>query len=292
MKLHFAQANRLGNREANQDRLSIFEAKTCVLLVVADGMGGHTGGEIAAQITVDTLGKHFQSTAKPVRNPRAFLGLAIEAAHNNVVHARKENPANIDPRTTCIACLLQNKTAIWAHVGDSRLYLIRDNALIERTQDHSYVEDLHQKGQITEDEMLTHPMRNYLTECIGGDRGKPKITFSEYKDMKPNDILLLCSDGFWSQLDQNHLYSISDGTDLDARLDELAGTAEQRFYPQSDNISAIAVRWLENESATKASVKTSGHPENAKNNQEEPDVNDAIDAITTALEQYQDELKS
>ena len=295
MKIRSAQANRLGNRESNQDRLSIFESKQSVLVVVADGMGGHAGGEIAAEITVETLGKHFQSTAKPLRNPRAFLGLAIEAAHNNIVKAAEEYDQKIDPRTTCIACLLQADSAIWAHVGDSRLYLLRDNKPLARTQDHSYVEGLHQKGEITKEQMLTHPMRNYLTECLGGDRGAPKVTYGEHRDLHSDDILLLCSDGFWSQLDEAQLYSISSSSDLDTRLNELAGIAEQQYYPQSDNISAIAVRWLEGNkpgAAAKTQKNTAGKKPGKKKDFDDPSVNDAIDAITNALEQYQDELKS
>lgn len=292
MKIRSAQSNRLGNRESNQDRLNIFESKDSILIVVADGMGGHAGGEIAAEITVETLGKHFQSTAKPLRNPRAFLGLAIEAAHNNIVKVGKEPGSKIDPRTTCISCLLQGDTAVWAHVGDSRLYLLRNNKLLARTQDHSYVEGLHQKGEITEQEMLTHPKRNYLTECLGGDRGLPKITYSEHIKLHSNDVLLLCSDGFWSQLDEGQLYSISSASDLDARLNELAGIAEQQFYPQSDNISAVAVRWLEGNAPTAAAKETTSHKKTDNNNGfDDPSVNDAIDAITSALEQYQDELK-
>lgn len=294
MKIRSAQANRLGNRETNQDRLNIFESKDSLLIVVADGMGGHAGGEIAAEITIETLGKHFQSTAKPLRNPRAFLGLAIEAAHNNIVRAGIAHEDKIDPRTTCIACLLQGHTAIWAHVGDSRLYLLRDNKSLVRTQDHSYVEGLRQKGEITKKEMLTHPMRNYLTECLGGDRGSPKIAYGEHTALQRDDVLLLCTDGFWSQLDEPQLLSVSTATDLDERLNELAGIAEQQFYPQSDNISAIAVRWLGDTTATAAQKKTEDTAHKNTGNDtgfDDPSINEAIDAITSALEQYQDELK-
>lgn len=290
MKISSAQANRLGNREANQDRQNIFEAKDSVLLVVADGMGGHAGGELAAEITVQTLEKHFQSTAKPVSNPRAFLGLAIESAHNNIVRAGSEK--NIDPRTTCIACLIQNHKVYWGNVGDSRFYLIRENKVVTRTLDDSYVEELHKKGEITEKQMLTHPMRNYLTRCLGGNRGIPKITCGEH-ELQSQDVLLLCSDGFWSQLDENQLISISAASDIDIRLNELAGIAEQQYYPQSDNISALAVRWFESNSAISSNKqqKTKATKTGPKPAYEDPTVNDAVDAITNALEQYKDELK-
>ena len=292
MKAHFAQTNRLGNRESNQDRLNIFETRDCVLLVLADGMGGHKGGEIAAEITLETLEKHFRSATKPLSSPRAFLEIAMEAAHNNIHQASKFKVGSFEPRTTCIACLLQNNNAYWAHVGDSRLYLLRHGHMIMRTQDHSYVEDLRQQGQISEQEMLKHPMRNYLTECLGGDRGRPNIAFGEYHELEANDVLLLCSDGFWSQLQQQQLYSISNAGDIDARLDELADLAERQYYPQSDNISAIVARWLEQQPATTGKINkpaTAGS-KHAKRS-DDAAVDDAIDAITSALEQYENELK-
>lgn len=293
MKVSTAQANRLGNREMNQDRMTVLENADSILLVIADGMGGHAGGEIAAEIVINTMTKHFQSSAKPIRNPRAFLGLAIEAAHRNIVTIGGSREAPFDPRTTCVACLVQGQHAWWAHVGDSRLYLLRDQQCIARTEDHSYVQDLHSKGEISEADMLTHPMRNYLTNCLGGDAERPKVEFGEYDKLQTDDVLVLCTDGFWSQLANGQLESLCGVADIDTRLNELAGIAEQRYYPQSDNISAVALRWhgIGNEPELPYPVKKPAKTGNS-NAFDDPSVSEAVDAITKALEQYRNEMDS
>lgn len=292
MRVLTAQANRLGNREMNQDRMTVLENDNSILLVIADGMGGHAGGEIAAEIVINTMTKHFQSTAKPIRNPRAFLGLAIEAAHSNIVSIASSRQSPFDPRTTCVACLVQGQHAWWAHVGDSRLYLLREQQSILRTEDHSYVQDLHSKGEISEADMLTHPMRNYLTNCLGGDAEQPTIAFGEYDKLQTDDVLVLCTDGFWSQLVQGQLESLCSVTDIDSRLNELADLAEQRYYPQSDNVSAVALRWLSlgNEPDLPVPSTKIRKPDN-QDKTEDPSISDAIDAINRALEQYRNEME-
>jgi serine/threonine protein phosphatase PrpC len=293
MNIVTAQVNRLGNREMNQDRMTVIETDHSVLLVVADGMGGHAGGEIAAEIAIKTLTKHFQLSAKPIRNPRAFLGLAIEAAHRNIVNTAKSRPAPFDPRTTCVACLVQGQHAWWAHVGDSRLYLLRGSEITSHTEDHSYVQDLYRQGEISEADMSSHPMRNYLTRCLGGDAGVPQVSYGEIDKLTNNDMLVLCSDGFWSQLGKGQLETLLAKKDIDAQLNELANLAEKHAYPQSDNISAIALRWLGmgEEAFQTEPAETRPAPSDSANGFNDPSVNDAIDAITRALEQYRDEMK-
>ena len=294
MNIVTAQVNLLGNREMNQDRMTVIETDHSVLLVVADGMGGHAGGEIAAEIVIDTLTKHFQLSAKPIRNPRAFLGLAIEAAHRNIVSAARSRPAPFDPRTTCVACLVQGQHAWWAHVGDSRLYLLRGSSIAAHTEDHSYVQDLYRQGEISKADMASHPMRNYLTRCLGGDAGVPQVSYGEFDKLQADDMLVLCSDGFWSQLGAGQLETLLAGQDLDTQLDELANLAEKQAYPQSDNISAVALRWLAMGDTTIEAETAGQEPDPAKdpgNSYDDPSVSDAIDAITRALEQYSDEMK-
>ncbi|MGD8999467.1 MAG: protein phosphatase 2C domain-containing protein [Granulosicoccaceae bacterium] len=292
MKVVTAQTNRLGNREMNQDRMTVIESDASILLVVADGMGGHAGGEIAAEIVVDTLSKHFQSSAKPIRNPRAFLGLAIEAAHRHIVSSAQSRPAPFDPRTTCVTCLVQGQHAWWAHVGDSRLYLLQGNSITQHTEDHSYVQDLYRQGEISKAEMASHPMRNYLTRCLGGDTGVPQIAYGECDKLQANDMLVLCSDGFWSQLGKGQIETLLDKQDIDTHLNELANLAEKHAYPQSDNISAVALRWLGlGDAAADMPHKQQAVVQETGDNADDTSLNEAIDAITRALEQYSDEMK-
>jgi serine/threonine protein phosphatase PrpC len=290
MKVVTAQTNRLGNREMNQDRMAVIETGASILLVVADGMGGHAGGEIAAEIVVDTLSKHFQSSARPIRNPRAFLGLAIEAAHRHIVNSAQSRPPPFDPRTTCVACLIQGQHAWWAHVGDSRLYLLQGNQITQHTEDHSYVQELYRQGEISKADMSSHPMRNYLTRCLGGDAEIPKIAYGECDKLQANDMLVLCSDGFWSQLGKGQIETLLDEQDIDAHLNELANLAEKHAYPQSDNISAVALRWLGLGDAP-ADRPPQPAMKETRENSDDTSLNEAIDAITRALEQYSDEMK-
>jgi len=285
MKLDISQINRLGNRETNEDRSVVVERDNTVLVVVADGMGGHRGGDIAAQLFVDTLEKIFRRVPLPLTKPKTFLKKAIAAAHQTICQERKTHSPTIDPRTTCVVCVLHGNSANWAHVGDSRLYLLRDQKILARTIDHSYVEDLFRQGLISEADMLTHPKRSYLTQCVGGIEQKPDVSYGALELLQERDTLVLCSDGFWTAIDESSLRAITDEEDLDKSIQQLASMAESNSYPQSDNISAVAVRVTslheEQSPQTPTSIPSPGQAD---------DVDHAVAAITQALEDYQNEM--
>jgi len=287
MKTAIAHINRLGNRIQNEDRLTVAEDGDSILLVVADGMGGHGGGDIAAQVLVDTLDQYFRRSKKPIARPRAFLHNAIEVAHANILKAGKKLQPPIEPRTTCVACIIQGKRVTWAHVGDSRLYLLRDGSILARTIDHSYVEELFSKGLISESDMLTHPKRSYITQCVGALNHLPDISYTERDDLQPDDVLLLCSDGLWSALKDSDLHSLPGKTDLDSALNDLASRAESNAYPQSDNISAIALHMLD----PSTTHYNTNHSTQAVETESGSDtVSHAINAINKAMEDYSDEM--
>jgi len=285
MELQITQLNRLGNRETNEDRLVVVERQQSVLMVVADGMGGHRGGDIAAQIFVDTLEKFFRKVTLPLSNPKLFLDKAINAAHKIICEESTKSKAGIDPRTTCVVCIIQEQSAYWAHVGDSRLYLIRENKILARTIDHSYVEDLFRQGLISEADMLTHPKRSYLTQCIGGNEHVPNISYGNMAVLKKEDIFILCSDGFWTAINQQSLRDITSQPDLEKAINNLATIAESSSYPQSDNISAIALRIndFSDNQASQPDKQTSPFVET-------DNLDHAVAAITQALEDYQNEM--
>jgi serine/threonine protein phosphatase PrpC len=238
-----AKATRIGNRRNNQDRLAITRSDSGILLILADGMGGHADGDLAALTLVETIKQHYRDADKPVSKPKRFLEQAIRAAHDAVMQAGHRQVPPTTPCTTCVVCLVQDNTAWWAHVGDSRFYLLRDRQVECRTRDHSYVEDLFHKGEISEDEMLRHPMRNYLTECVGGKRRHPNITHGRYTQLQDGDLLLLCSDGLWGPLSDTQIIERLYRGRLSEAVSELAYQAEHVSYPSSDNISLIAVRF-------------------------------------------------
>lgn len=285
MRYQYALTNRLGNRASNQDRCVIRHDEERALLVVADGMGGHARGDLAAQTTVDTLSRLFREQDGPIPNPHAFLDRALARAHEQVVRVGQAQQPPIEPRTTCVACLVQGRSAWWAHVGDSRLYLLRDGQLLLRTRDHAYVEELLQRGEISEAEARHHPMRNSVSQCLGGSSSLPEASFGQIDELHRDDCLLLCSDGLWAALPENLLLTLYDKPDLNRALEKLAEDAEHASYPRSDNISAVALRWLEHKAARPDPVP-------AREEAEPRDPLDAaIDEIQRAIAEYGGELE-
>jgi serine/threonine protein phosphatase PrpC len=142
-------------------------------------------------------------------------------------------------------CLVQDAAAYWAHVGDSRVYQLRQSRVLERTRDHSHVEVLLREGLITEAEVQGHPMRNYVECCLGGDAALPEMSISARRRLKPGDVLLLCTDGMWANLqDQDFVrFAQTPGKSLRDCLTDLGTQAVAASAPYSDNTSAAALRF-------------------------------------------------
>jgi serine/threonine protein phosphatase PrpC len=235
-----------GNRAENQDRVDVFAHGEAALMVVVDGMGGHAHGAKAAEVTVATLKECFAEMALPVFDPQGFLTLALARAHDRVVKLGEGVPLDHKPRATCAVCLVQDGGSYWAHVGDSRIYLLRDGQALTRTRDHSHVELLLREGLIAESEMRGHPMRNFVECCLGGDAPLPDMSVTACRKLTAGDVLLACTDGFWSGLQDDDLGTLArhDCAPLDTAVRVLAERAIARNSPYSDNTSAAAVRWL------------------------------------------------
>lgn len=287
MRYQTGSANRLGNRAANEDRCAVLQRGDSLLLLVADGMGGHARGDLAAQTFVDTFTEAFYRQRLPLADPAAFLRRKLEAAHQAIVQCGQEQQPAIEPRTTAVACLIQGSKAWWIHAGDSRLYVLRGGKVVTRTRDHTYVEDLYQHRAISEAEMMRHPMRNYVSRCLGG-RGDPPAAEAGEGSLQFGDVVLLCSDGLWSAVDDKHIAAAAREDDLEAALDRLAERAEQASYPSSDNISAAATRLCAD-----LEVDTEGPEaptESADGANDRDSAEDAIDAIRRAVRDYHHEL--
>jgi PPM family protein phosphatase len=235
-----------GNRLENQDRVDVFVADGAVLMVVVDGMGGHAHGAKAAEITVATFKEWFTSAALPVFDPQGFLTLALARAHDRVVKLGDGVALEQKPRATCAVCLVQDRGAYWAHVGDSRIYQLRGGRVMARTRDHSHVELLLREGLIAESEMRGHPMRNFVECCIGGDAPLPDMSIGGRRKLERGDLLLACSDGLWSGLTDEDIGGLSNEPEgsLDRPLRALAERAVAHNSPHSDNTTAAAMRWL------------------------------------------------
>ena len=237
-----AAVSLLGNREENQDRVKVVETDNATLLIAIDGMGGHANGARAAELSVETIEKAFLAQTHPVFDPDGFLHLAIGQAHAAVVELGADISVEARPRATCALCLIQDGAAYWAHVGDSRIYHLRGRTIRERTRDHSHVEVLLYDGVISQEELADHPMRNYVECCLGGDAELPRMTISPQKTMQANDVMLVCSDGFWAPLTEDQLaaLAVADGA-FDANLKTLGEMATKAASPHSDNTSAAAL---------------------------------------------------
>jgi len=242
LQVEHAELSLLGDREENQDRVAVVEGNESFLLIVVDGMGGHADGARAAEVATRTIIEAFQQAPQPVFDPQGFLHLATGRAHERVVDLGNDRSVEARPRATCALCLVQDCSAYWAHVGDSRIYHLRESRIHERTRDHSHVELLLQEGLITEEEIADHPMRNFVECCLGGDFELPGMTVTRQKRLLPGDVIMSCSDGLWSGLSDEEIAALGCGEDLSASLRQLGEQAVRVNSPYSDNTSAVALR--------------------------------------------------
>jgi serine/threonine protein phosphatase PrpC len=245
MNYALCQETRIGTRRMNQDRIGHWATSECLLMAVADGLGGHPYGEVAAEIAIELLAAAFEREARPrLADPGDFLNRAIGDGHGAIVREGERRGVTDTPRTVLVACIVQDGHAYWTHVGDSRLYLIRDGRIVTRTRDHTVVQQLVDSGRIREESVTTHPERNRLLQCLGGyEPPRPAVLTKER--LAQHDIVLLCSDGFWNPLTQRQLLHALMSRELQAAIPELVELAERRAGPDCDNISVVAMRWAE-----------------------------------------------
>jgi serine/threonine protein phosphatase PrpC len=244
MKFTIYQSSRQGPREYNQDRVAYSYSKDAMLAVVADGMGGHRHGEVAAQLAVKMLTEAFQRMAMPIlANPFKFLTDHIHQIHDAIdSHAIIKNLPE-SPRTTLVAAIVQHDELYCAHVGDSRLYHIRDGRVIFRTEDHSKVQMLYRKGLIEKGDLLTHPERNKVYNCLGGEI-QPQVDLAAKRPLWDGDVLMLCTDGLWSLLENEKIGETLNHGAVTDTVPMLMELAESRVdHHNGDNMSVIAINW-------------------------------------------------
>ena len=183
----------------------------------------------------------------------------------------RNRPLPEAPRTTCVACVVQDSIAYWAHAGDSRLYALRGGRILGVTRDHSRVQRMVEDGVITAEAAVHHPARNRIFSCLGGSSA-PQIDFSKKTPLMTGDIILLCSDGVWGPLPSDVIpRAMSTGNVLQA-TPALLNQAEARGGENADNLSMIAIRWEDSYAEdTLGSVLTKTMP---------------IDSFTTQMEAF------
>lgn len=198
-------------RQINQDYFYVTDEKASPkICILADGMGGYTGGEIASNLAVNSAKKYiennFPTINKEKENILNLINSAIEYANLVVVEKAKEIPELKDMGTTIEICLIYNSKAYIGHVGDSRVYRIRNNIIKKLTTDHSYVEKLIKDGKITKEEAYTHPKKNMLLKALGCNSLVEPDVFC--RPFLREDIILMCSDGLTNMLKDDEIYKI------------------------------------------------------------------------------------
>lgn len=242
------QATHQGGRKYNQDRVAYAYTSEALLLVLADGMGGHSHGELAAQITVQVYMQAFAVAAKPrVQDPEEFLARIMRHAHQTIIQFAQHQGLEGNPGTTCVAALVQDGEVCWAHAGDSRFYLLRAGNVAAVTADHSVVRQWADWGLITEDEVRTHPDRNKITNCLGGADEQFFVETTHAMPLQQGDVLLLCSDGLWGPLTDAEMAHALAVAPLSAAIQHLTGLALYRESHGADNTTAVVARWGEGE---------------------------------------------
>ena len=246
MQIEYAKVSALGDRSDNQDRAAVVVAEDAALMLVFDGMGGHSDGAQAAETGLKVVQDLFMDATMPIFDPQGFLYMALSRAHDEVVALGMDVAVDFRPRATCAVCLVQEGGAYWAHIGDSRIYQVRDGHVLVRSRDHSHVEVLIQEGAITEEEAQDHPMRNFVECCIGGDAPVPDMSITRKQLLQPGDVLLACTDGLWSGLSDDDVASIGVPGDnnIGDNLKALSIKALNVNSPYSDNTTGAALRWL------------------------------------------------
>jgi serine/threonine protein phosphatase PrpC len=241
VKFGVYQVSRRGGREKNEDRMGYCYTREAGLFALADGMGGHPEGEVAAQIALQTLAAMFQRDAKPVlADPARFLEDGVLVAHQTLLRYGSDKGLADTPRTTVVACVLQGGYAHWAHCGDSRLYMVRDGTLIARTRDHSYSELQEALGRSAPGAERFN--RNVLFTCLGSP-GKPMVDLSGPLALQPGDRVMLCSDGLWGTVPEPEMVrQLAERPVADA-VPELVEQALRNGGPRCDNVTVLAVEW-------------------------------------------------
>jgi serine/threonine protein phosphatase PrpC len=281
MRFTIFQDSRTGDRKGNEDRVGYSYSRDVLLMTIADGMGGHIDGEVAAEIAVTEITRRFQQEARnKLKKPFDFLVSAIQSAHRSIVSHAVEHNLLECPRTTVVACIVQNGSAFWAHAGDSRLYVLRRGDLVAQTQDHSRVQMMIDAGEITAEMAARHPERNKIFSCLGGVV-PPQIATGREFALETGDTLMLSTDGFWAQIPGNILGSMLRKQTLVDVMPGLLAEAHRRAKGESDNLSVVAMTWESQEDAGVADTQSmDGEFTSSSNTTEQLELKTPVEDVT------------
>ncbi len=238
----YAKSDKGKVREINQDYFYISNSLDEVqLYILADGMGGYNGGEIASSLAVQTAKNYIENNFKEIEKDRdsiiQLLGSSMEYANMVVYEKSKENPELQGMGTTLEICLIYNNKVYIGHVGDSRIYRIRKQFIRKLTQDHSYVQKLVKEGTITNEQAAHHPQKNMLMKALGCNAFvEPDVMV---KGFLKDDILIICSDGLTNLVDQETIYEMASKNIEQATKDLVQLANDRGGY---DNVTVVIIK--------------------------------------------------
>jgi len=250
LQFSVSQRSICGDAEQSDDRLLTIETPTAgFFAIVADGLGGHAGGHVAAEIAVEEFDRLVR-THQLAQNQRFDFDHYTDAANRAIWQRQQDEPDLLaECRTTVVMLHIdaQEKSARWAHCGDSRLYHLRQNKIAHVTLDHTVAQMLVYDGELDRSVIPHHPDKNKLTRCFGGSRSesRPRVT-SEPRQLHREDLLLLCSDGWWENLTESEIVETAAACKPDAQLPEqwlqkMDILIVDRLSPGADDRTACAI---------------------------------------------------
>ena len=248
MRLEVASLSHIGNvRQRNEDAIGYVEPreprvreKKGSMFIVADGMGGHRGGEIASQLAVDTIIAHYYASRES--NPSMALDQAFKEANRLIVDKSRSDVSLYGMGTTCTVLVIRDREGYVAHVGDSRAYLLRSGNLIQLTEDHSLVGEMVRQGILTDEDARTHPRRNVITRSIGTHDDLSVDAPSAPLPLLDGDVFMICSDGLTSLVAERDLKSVLELNPPRAACDGLVDLAIDNGGKDNVTVQVVRVR--------------------------------------------------
>lgn len=253
-KIEAGTAQHIGNRSEQQDRVALYTAPKApgyVMAVLADGMGGLSGGAMAAEQVLRTARQAFDLFSPLTDAVPPMLEAIARDAHTLIKLSAFSSEKN--PHSTMVVLVLTpEREAFWAHVGDSRLYRFSGPNCAERTVDHSYVELLVRQGKLARKDVTKHPMSNVLVSALGSHDSEPSLSSGRYAGLKPGDAFLLCSDGLWHYFEDIELgAALAMNTPRQAAEMLITKTRERAAGDSADNCTLAIVKLSASETQDK-----------------------------------------
>ncbi len=237
--LKYIQSTNVGGRQVNEDTVKSVSYENNHLFIVCDGLGGHGMGDVASQLVADVFVQEFNKGTLG----KDFLPTAFNVAQNNLVKSQEEQGIKNKMRTTASALMISDDTVYIGHVGDSRIYVIGNEKILKRTIDHSVPQMLALSGEIKENEIRNHPDRNILLRAMGTEWDNPMYDLMPPIRLDECQAFLLCSDGFWENIDEDTMLEMLDQSDsVEEWVELMLNVVKQNGRNKKmDNYSVIAI---------------------------------------------------